>query len=82
MVSVNHRGMQLDDRRLESLLTLRKALKAGGLIEPQRDPNKADQRMKVKGLREYIVANFVITPGQTWGQIEADHKEPHELVTM
>jgi len=76
------RGMQPDNQKLERPLTIRKAMKAGGLVEPKHDPNKKEQRMMADGRPRYLLANFEIKAGTTWDDIKEHHKKPGDLVGL
>ena len=78
----SERQLTVSDKILEKPLTLRKALKAGGLLEPKKFAEKPDSRMKIEGGWQYVVANFVIESDQTWGDIKEYYKEPAALAEM
>lgn len=73
------RNMDINDARLEKMTTLRKALRAGGLIEPEKVAGKPDVRIKIKGTPEFIVANFPFRADMTWSMLEARRIDPEEF---
>ena len=71
------RKLDRNDNRLERATTLRNAMKAAGLVDPQRKPGKEMQRFKFKeASTSYVVANFVIAPEDEWKDIKAFHTRP------
>lgn len=73
------RNMDVNNPHLEKSLTLRKALRDGGLVEPEKVAGRPDIRIKVKGTPEFIVANFPIRADMTWSMLEARRIEPEDL---
>jgi uncharacterized protein DUF5906 len=89
------RRLDLDNPRLEKALTLRKAMKQAGLIEPAAVDGNGRRRFDVEQIddagdpvsgpciKTYLVANFVIEPGQTWDDVKGFRWAPsHVWPTM
>ncbi len=75
------RHMSPGDSRLESLLTIRKAMKAAGLLEPER--GKGDGRVTIDHRPIYVMANFQIPVGATWEKdLRQFHGTPEQLWPM
>ena len=75
------RGMQPDNQRLESLNTLAKALRAGGLQEPARR-NGIRPRFQIEGALTPIMANFEIDEHQKWETLKAHYKSADGIWPM
>ena len=76
------RGMAIDNSKLESNLTLRKALMIGGLVEPDRKEGAPDRRIKVGQRWRTVVATFPIPSDAKWDDLKARHRKPEALETM
>jgi hypothetical protein len=76
------RHLSPNDHRMERPLTLRKALVAGGLKEPLRGSDAPDNRIKTGTGPQYVVANFDMDMGVTWGGIKDHHKTPEYVEAM
>jgi len=63
------RQMSLNDQRLETLLTLRKAMIEAGMNEP-RDERGGVRRYQIDGCPTYVVANFEIKPTEKWPDLK------------
>lgn len=61
------RGMDVGDRRMESPLTLRKALIAAGLMRPKKKEGASEFRVSIGGRPTEILANYQIEAGEAWG---------------
>jgi hypothetical protein len=78
------RNISLEDSRLEKPLTLKKAMKAAGLVEPELRIGEKRTRFKVNlstdnvpdWQKTYIVANFPIKAGTKWADIKEFYKNP------
>ena len=66
----NIRKMDMEDHRLEKALTLRKTMKAAGLKDPERDPDKDDARIMIDGRWEHVMANYPIPKLTTWSELQ------------
>jgi Family of unknown function (DUF5906) len=77
------RNIWRNDSKLERPMTLRKALKAAGLMEPAFKGGK-DQRFQIDPARikSHVVANFYIGPEETWPTIKEFYKKPEDLKPM
>jgi Family of unknown function (DUF5906) len=74
------RKMDRNDRRLEKALTLRKALKAAGMHEPQREVGKEDRRFYyTKHRKSHLVANFSIGLEVEWNAIKEFYRDAKDL---
>jgi hypothetical protein len=73
------RGMDINNPLLEKSLTIRKALRDGGLMEPQKVAGRPDTRIRVGGTPEYMVANFPFRADMTWSMLEARRIDPEEF---
>jgi hypothetical protein len=72
------RGLQPGAKNLERGHTLRKMLKAAGMQEPER--RRGEKRFTyAPGKKSEVVANFVISAEQGWGDIRAHYKRPEDL---
>jgi hypothetical protein len=78
----DRRGLVRHARQFESALTLRKALRDAGMLEPLRKAGKATRRFKVGGRMSDVVANFRIEAGVSWKDIEDLYKKPADLWPM
>jgi hypothetical protein len=77
------RGMSIDNGKLESGLTLRRALIGAGLLEPDRKPGASDRRVKVGQRWRSVVATFDIPADAKWeDDLKAYHKKPDRLEEM
>ena len=73
------RQLDVNDRRMEKLGTIRKALLAGGLHEPARAAGKPRQRYMAGGTTTggnmtEVVANFPIKAGTAWAELKPHHR--------
>ena len=84
------RGLDIDDhRRLESQLTLRKAMRAAGLMEPSR---REDGRPRFKitigddrnsrTMLSHVMANFLIDKDAKWPEIKEHFKTADDIWPM
>ncbi|CAN7208456.1 DUF5906 domain-containing protein [Phenylobacterium sp. LjRoot225] len=78
----SQRELDVNNYRMERATTISKALCEAGLRKPERDPEKTEQRVKINGVYQYVVANFVVGPGTTWGRLKEYHKTAEELSKM
>jgi hypothetical protein len=81
------RQLGTEDDRLESALTIKKALVAAGLMEPELQPGESRKRYWVEvwsghKVHTYIVANFRISAGTTWEELKQYHVKAEELWPM
>jgi len=72
----NTRHLDVNDYRMEKLLTLRKTMLAVGMHEPMRTTTSERTRMKIETRWQYVVANFPIAPDATWDEIKEYRKDP------
>lgn len=71
------RELSLNDAALESPLTLRKAMKEGGLFDPVRSPDPSKSiRVVIERRSVYVMANFQIPEGATWADLRPFEKSP------
>jgi hypothetical protein len=75
------RNMGMDDGRLEKPLTLRKALRAAGLMETERSEKGTMPRFNIEHgkSKSHVVANFRIEAGAEWPALKPWHKKPGEV---
>lgn len=65
-----HRGLDMNDRRMEKLMTLRKVLRGAGFFEPDHVPGRPDNRVKLDSShRAYVVATHPIGPATTLNDV-------------
>lgn len=73
----HQRKLPPEHQHMEGILTLRKALRAGGLQEPKR---AGETRVKIDGRYQFVVANFEIEATATWDKhLKAHHMQPEQL---
>ena len=77
----SRRNMSMDDGRLEKPLLLRKALRAAGLMEPERSKNGTTPRFNIERgkSKSHVLANFRIEAGTEWPDLKPWHKKPDEV---
>src|SRR5262249_52209512 len=87
--------MNLNDRRLEKVSTLKHAMVAAGLTEPLLKAGEVAKRFTVDVsadayrqvnihdyIKTYVVANFTIQAGVEWNAIKEHHKRPEDVWPM
>lgn len=74
------RRLDLNDQRMESELTVRKALRAAGFHELKRAA-EADPRFKIDGRWRYTISTAPLDPLTNWKQVcdVAVHKKPDDV---
>ncbi len=74
------RELKLGDVRLESMLTLRKALREGGLKEPEGTETGRDIRLRTPVGNRYVVSTAPFEHGANWKSIMGWHIQPRDLL--
>jgi hypothetical protein len=69
------RKLDIHDKRLETALTLRKALVEGGMKEPDHKPG-TEKRVRTDDGLHYVVATFDIPDGTKWESLSAKKEVP------
>lgn len=73
------RSMSTSDSRMEKPATIRKALVAAGMHEPEQVDGQPLFRPKVRGRKSHVVANFPLGPVTSWADISPSYREPKEV---